>query len=364
MPASVQVQNLPSELMPAPGVSMSETAVTDGVAVSLPALNSATQKALIVLQGCSGRYRLDGSAPTTTSGIPLYEDQGMLVSRETYAAFRVIAGAGLSGTVLVQQFVYTTAATLRAAGLSTDLETVTFDRVRDYLLNRLGQLDAGTLNWSAPKKANLAAAVEDWLQAGWEEELWPRLCPTEERDTAEGAGGELIVPFSGAGLVNIAHVQTVTKEDPRLAQNARPIPYYVTPEGLALRTTDALETVFVRYRLSAPKLTWDEAYDDATAYSAGDVVYWPETGRCYMALSSTTGHTPADTAYWEEQKIPRFLSRYVQYGALAEMIQDDGQDEDRVERQRARAAEELDRVKVVEIEQVGVQERAAFNPSR
>jgi hypothetical protein len=93
---------------------------------------------------------------------------------------------------------------------------------------------------------------------------------------------------------------------------------------LLIDATGETGNVWVQFLLPQPRFTTDD-FSVATAYAAGDIVFYNTTGDCYIARQSTTGNLPTDSEYWRRYRIPAFLADYLKFYALAETLSEDGQ---------------------------------------
>lgn len=345
MTTLITASNLIHELLPNPGVTAQTQAIT--AAASLPALNATTDIIMLTSDG-NLRYTLDGSTPTSGSLEVIYEGFPVYWNATTYAAAKVIAESG-TVNVRITELIYPTNTARRAAELSTDMETVTFD----YLYNRLlrkRNLNPASAVLDASQEEDMAELLTERMLMAYEYTWWPDLIIMEQRDTVDSGDG-VYVPYSGSGLINLGSVRAVYRDNPYTVAQPRQLTYIVRRDGVYLPGSDLPATVWVDYRLRAPKFTRVD-YSADTAYAAGEYVYYSTTGQCYMAIQAGTGNAPTNTAYWEQQEIPRMFAQYAIQGAFADFLIDDGE-QARGYREDARADRELERIFEVQRPQQG-----------
>lgn len=66
------------------------------------------------------------------------------------------------------------------------------------------------------------------------------------------------------------------------------------------RVRFAWETFFWPDLMRVEQRAFAPLYENATAYTAGDQVWYPAEDKYYQAITSTTGNLPTDTAFWAE----------------------------------------------------------------
>lgn len=243
------------------------------------------------------------------------------------------------------------------------MRTVTAKSVIERGLQKCGHDPA-----SVPTATLLAAGayLDEIVRAGWEWTDWPELCVTEERPVRQiyddnfeyHPGDEMYYPNTGKyyranadtegdpppfgeawdeaadiepymllatrGATEIGRVLDIRTRDFRNDPSAPLVHWRDEGDRIWLISTESPGLLWFRYRLPAPRFTRVE-YGNATAYAAGDVVYYPTTGECYVALAATTGNVPTNPTYWRKQDLPLVLSAYASTALAAALQEDDGQ---------------------------------------
>lgn len=243
------------------------------------------------------------------------------------------------------------------------MRTVTFKSIMHRALQKVGLDPAGTIpdgTWRA-----LGEYIDEHVRAGWESFAWPEMSPTEERSlrpeydalVANEINDEVhytitdqfyrcIAANTGIAPENLLYWEPLTKVDPyfELEQRGQ------TPIGIVLgiydcdpqvnkttpplRTTDAGDrvwlpcyrsTFWVWFRLAPPQFSYGPVVG-ATTYAAGDVVYNPADGECYLALVAALGSELANDEKWERQPVPLVLRDFAALKAAASLQGEDGRD--------------------------------------
>lgn len=339
-----------SNAMPVPGVSET-TKVLDGTAYSLPAANALTTVWLAFLENGHARYKYNAD-PTGTDGILFYEGQMYQWNPESAAAVRLVANDGESPTLRLVQMMWIDQTALRAAELATDLEEDTLKNMVLWMVRRKG-MDATDFfsSATAETKARYVQYLEDAMYEVWEQQWWPQLVSTDERTVVEDGAGDY-VPLAAVGKVLLGGIDAVYTADPRIPNGvARRIRFRLTARGISfVDETESFETVWVVFRLRAPKYSLVE-YVAETTYAPGDLAYYDATGQCYLCIQPSTGNVPTNAAFWERQLVPRFLSMPARRLAFSEWSADDGGDGSVLDRLHSRAAKDLDRVAEIQTDQ-------------
>lgn len=211
-------------------------------------------------------------------------------------------------------------------------------------------------------------AINDAVRKAYSYQKWPELMRVEERQympdwaigTAYIAGNyvyhedaywKCLVNDTGTEPGTDATIWSADVSDmPRFIQRAQPWETYIIDEdGVDLqdfafrsdpRLTPGLRamtgcewwmdsivvpaaagnTVWCKFRPEAPRFSFT-AWDDETAYVAGDVCYVAATGKCWMALTSSTNVTPGtDETKWVEMGVPEFLADYLSQVLVGEWV--------------------------------------------
>lgn len=131
--------------------------------------------------------------------------------------------------------------------------------------------------------------------------------------------------FNELGQTPIGEVLHIYDREPNGRQNPIELKYLIAEDRVIIADSSyAGGNVFVQFALPLPVYT-SAAYSAATAYSAGDLVFYAPTGECYRALFDTTGDLPTDAEYWLRQRAPHFLAEYLKSHAYSETLSEDGQ---------------------------------------
>lgn len=115
----------------------------------------------------------------------------------------------------------------------------------------------------------------------------------------------------------IGEVLGVYGSNPRTnsASVARRLPFRISQHGIDVYGGGSM-TAWIEFKVRPSKFS-AEPYDAATAYAKGDVMYWPEDGNCYRAVTATTGNEP-ESVYWAQVPMPEVLAEYVKWGAAGD----------------------------------------------
>lgn len=57
-------------------------------------------------------------------------------------------------------------------------------------------------------------------------------------------------------------------------------------------------------------------YDNATAYTVDQIVFYPVTGEYYRCLAATTGNLPTNTSFWVALTIPSVVYKYLLFSTV------------------------------------------------
>lgn len=231
---------------------------------------------------------------------------------------------------------------------------MTFNQAYERVL-RLMSYPPSTWGGDAAEQEEVADVMGYWARIAWEEAPWSDRLRYAERTIVQDADGISTVPLAVTGEPTLGGVFGVFDIDPRTGYNADRIAYRPGPTALYLGVYQATTTVWVQYRDPAPQFT-RVAYNGATTYAAGDVVYDSTTGECYLsAKGANTGNAVTNTEWWTKQDVPAYLWEVIVRGAFAELLRNDGRP-DRADVEEARAMAELDRAVLAQESQQG-QER-------
>lgn len=170
---------------------------------------------------------------------------------------------------------------------------------------------------------NLAVATVAFssaMRSGWEAYNWPWSTLVEERTLDV----DNLIAYDQAGEYPIAEVFAVYSDDPQGSSTWGYLAPTLTADGLLFGGSDIPATAYVYYRRDCPEY-YGDAYNGATAYAAGDQVYYATTGDFYKAIVSTTGNAPTDATKWTRLTIPWDLFEYAVYQSAADLLTTNGQ---------------------------------------
>jgi hypothetical protein len=179
------------------------------------------------------------------------------------------------------------------------------------LLDAVGAgLDLDTADVTTTMRAKHVEALNQAMRFAWTWARWPELGAVQQVTPTAGLvawadlTGTLGTPWG------------VTKDDPDTTRQPRPVQWRFNSLGHGLQVMDGSSPVFVQFCKVTPE--WSgTAYNVATAYVEGDVVYDATTGDGYEAVQASTGQAVTNTAYWRKLEVPMIFRRPVVRGALA-----------------------------------------------
>ena len=247
----------------------------------------------------------------------------------------------------------------------TAYPTATYRSILEGAARRRG-IEPGGM--SVSDKAKVAEFAGDRLRVAWQWGAWPDWSPVEtvatvgEWDGAAYPAGATVW-YAPTGLYyraptgvavgveppaspwvvtgaprrqDMATVFNVYATDPRDNPRARKVPFVKSSAGLVLSDKVAVNPVWVHFRLSAPQVT-SAVWVVEAEYQAGDLVYEPATGDCWVAIEVNTGEMPGpDSTKWARQLIPQILANYLKAGVAADWLRGGGKDGE-ADRQDGRA---------------------------
>lgn len=262
------------------------------------------------------------------------------------------------------------------------MRTVTYQSVLWGVARRLGMEPNKDLNRT--RAATLTEYINSRLAEAWRWEFWPELTLCQERfyrpdyaadetivtgderydatsgayyralqdqdPAAEGVSNaayweaasdlDKYVAWEQAGLDVIDAVKRASKRNPRVYRTSYgPIHWWTSERGVQLGP-DTPSSVWLEFR-TPPAMFTSSEWAAATAYTAGQRVYLPANGQCYIALGNTTGDNPASSPdEWEQIEFPAVLAGYVMWAAMTDGLRDQKQT-DRALAELAQAREEL-----------------------
>jgi hypothetical protein len=214
------------------------------------------------------------------------------------------------------------------------LRPVTFDSIYTRVLREL-RLNPASWTPSLDQAEFLCEKLTDRARKAYQQQWWTRLCPLVERDVTDDDG--LYVPYVGDDFLFIDAVNAVYRDDPRVSGTNTSIRFALSDRGIELPIDAPDTTVFVHYRVAAPKGT-KVAWSNATAYRLGDVVY--SGGETYVCIQAHTNQAVSVATYWAKQLWPEFLLRYLTLAGAADWFWQNG-DSERAAQYSARADGEL-----------------------
>lgn len=195
---------------------------------------------------------------------------------------------------------------------------------------RLAGLDP-TRDLREPVTSDLCDFINTAVAHGWRWDFWPEWTLTEERTRTGDATDGYQYPSIESGKTTIETVKGVFKRNPKLyVSNPYAVDFTMNDEGIMVRPTDALATLWAQFRAAPPEFAVT-VWSAATTYAANDLRYRSNAGangETYLALQAGTNKDPlTETAYWERVDFPAALADHVKYAAAAEFKRRQGQDE-------------------------------------
>jgi len=274
-------------------------------------------------------------------------------------------------------------------------------------IQRLSGLDPTTSALTAAQTAVYADLINDRITEGWEAEYWPDLMLVEQRyyreaydATANYSTGEEVyvgavyyrslqdgnvghapatettwweeysdslirtIDFEQDGQTAIGAVdaqQCIYSVDPRIYRGSGLIgDVSVYNHQILVSSELAPVSPWVKFRQVCPQFSLT-AWAADTAYAIADLCYVASTGHTYKALQASTNKDPvSETDYWVAVGFPSMFRVFVRHAVAADKIMEDtGR-----ARARARADEELERLRDVAFEQTGTPRRIVYDPRR
>jgi hypothetical protein len=242
------------------------------------------------------------------------------------------------------------------------MRVVSFKSVLEGVATRLGL--EPSVNLERPQAAALTEYIQDKLEDAWELIPWPEWTIVEERQfrhdfsdtTSYVVGAEIYyetedkyyqcildstgnLPTDTAFWeeateldqyvardqfwedTQIGAVWAVYRDDPRDFRNPIKVGWWMSSNGIQIMST-ALTKVWIEFGLHPPRFTSSE-WDSEETYAEDDIVYYPITGQCYVALGPGANHVPTDTAFWDLQRFPYILAKHIKLAAVAEALKED-----------------------------------------
>lgn len=133
-----------------------------------------------------------------------------------------------------------------------------------------------------------------------------------------------LIPRRQENLQEIGQPLAAYAKDPRKTSRSGRMGFSLLGEGVLLGDL-AGARVWLEYRIP-PVAFSTSAWNSATAYSAGDLVYSESEGECYQALQAVApGTVVTSTAHWKKVDFPYIFHRYVVQSVYADLLASDGQ---------------------------------------
>jgi len=236
---------------------------------------------------------------------------------------------------------------------------MTFNHAYERILRLMGYPPA-TWGGSVSQQEEVSDVMGYWTRIAWEEAPWSDRLRYAERTIVEDADGISTLPLKVSGSPTLGGVFGVFDVDPRTKYTANRLAYRPGATALYLGIAETSSgTLWVQYRDPAPQFT-RVAYNGATTYAEGAVVYDSTSGECYVSADdANTGNAVTDTAWWTVQEVPAYLWEVIVRGAFSELLRNDGRG-DRADVEEARAMAELDRAVLAQESQQGQEPEIRF----
>lgn len=128
------------------------------------------------------------------------------------------------------------------------------------------------------------------------------------------------VPLDQVCKRSIARVINIFKINPRVDGFRSPVKYEITENGIDLFHIHG-PTVFLRYLPTPSKFTivpWAQG----KAYKQANLIFYAETGECYISLADSNTQPPTDPSSWRWMPMPDVIANYVEAGAYADSLRE------------------------------------------
>lgn len=137
------------------------------------------------------------------------------------------------------------------------------------------------------------------------------------------------VGFAQTGYTALGDVLEVWNTNPRAHRSALELDFELSQNGVQI--AESATSVWLRYRIRVPRLS-GTTYSATATYAAGNQIYYSSAttaGNFYDCLTLTTaGQNPDNTATkWSVVQIPRIFEMYLKWGAYADWLVGDGQND-------------------------------------
>ena len=249
------------------------------------------------------------------------------------------------------------------------MRTVTFKSVLVALAQRCG-LGPDPDDFTTIDADKLTSFIQDRYVEGFEWAFWPELTRLEQRQyrpswlvgTAYVVGNEVFneadelyytsilngtgqqpdlsptyweltedmdryIAYEQTGETAIGTVKNLSSKNPRTNQKyPGNLGFELSNNGVQVSALAPVKS-WIEYRIRPTAQFTSVAYDGATAYVVGDVVFDVATsGECYVCIQDGTGQDPSTSpTYWTVQEFPYILKKFVVYAGYADYIRSDGQ---------------------------------------
>jgi hypothetical protein len=143
------------------------------------------------------------------------------------------------------------------------------------------------------------------------------------------------VAFAQTGRTVFRDVTGVTRLNPKFSGGglggSLALPFWISENGV--QVNEAVASVVIEWRLSAPQLT-GSVWDEDKVYASGDQVYFTDPDNDFVGnfftcnATTTAGQNPRTTsAKWDVVELPQFLERFLIQALYADWLKGDRQTE-------------------------------------
>lgn len=157
----------------------------------------------------------------------------------------------------------------------------------------------------------------------------------------EEAGDDFMryVELEQTGQTKIGQVWNLFKENPSTSRTPGELGFDLSNHGIE-PVVGAPNRVYVHFQLRPPEFT-STPWDSAATYEVDDLVYYPTTGECYIAILAGSNKNPEiQTTYWRKVDFPYVLAEFAKLYAVADSLNEEGQT-DKAKAMRADAYDKL-----------------------
>jgi hypothetical protein len=201
--------------------------------------------------------------------------------------------------------------------------TVTFKSVLWGVAKRDGLIpEDDDLDRSAATQ--IAEGINSAYKFAWEYYDWPEATVIAEMTPVENPSqpGSRFIPYVDESA-SVDTLLEIWQSNPLTTARPKMVEYKFGPDGIYL-FSGAGEKVWVKYRGRPPQFV-STPWDDAAVYAQGDIVYYPQTGDCYVANAATSAGQAPGASPWEKVDLLFVLSEATKAGAYALYLGGDGQ---------------------------------------